>query len=66
VQVQTEFYSDKDVARIFNLSPSWVRGQRHKRKHGEPHIFNLEPRFIGRCARYVRAEVEALVRAWTA
>lgn len=55
------FYTDKDVARRLNLSPSWVRGQRHKRAHGVAHIFNLEPRYIGTCARYVAAEVEAFV-----
>lgn len=56
-----EFYSDKDVARILNMSPAWVRGQRHKRRHGEPCVFNLEPRYIGTCARYVRHEVETFV-----
>lgn len=55
------FYSDKDVARRLNLSPSWVRGQRHKRKHGLPHIFNIEPRYIGSCPRYVVEEVEAFI-----
>jgi hypothetical protein len=59
--VEPEFYTDKDVARILNLSPSWVRGQRHKRAHGLPHIFDLEPRYIGSCSRYVAAEVEAFV-----
>ncbi len=58
-----EFYSDKDVARILNISPSWVRGQRHKLRHGQPCIFDLEPRYIGSCARYVREEVEAFVTA---
>lgn len=58
-----EFYSDKDVARILSMSPAWVRGQRHKRRHGEPCTFDLEPRYIGTCARYVREEVEAFVTA---
>lgn len=61
MSVQCAFYTDKDVARRLNMSPSWVRGQRYKRRHGEPHILNLEPRYIGSCARYVREEVEALV-----
>jgi hypothetical protein len=59
--VEPAFYKDKDVARRLNLSPSWVRGQRHKRAHGLAHIFNLEPRYIGSCPRYVAAEVEAFV-----
>jgi hypothetical protein len=58
-----EFYSDKDIARILRMSPAWVRGQRHKRRHGLPCILDLEPRYIGSCARYVREEVEAFVTA---
>lgn len=56
-----EFYSDKDVARMLCMSPAWVRGQRHKRRHGQPCIFDLEPRYIGSAARYVRKEVEVFV-----
>jgi len=61
--VQPAFYTDKDIARRLNLSPSWVRGQRHKRAHGLAHILDLEPRYIGSCARYVAAEVEAFIEA---
>lgn len=63
MQVMPEFYADKDIARILNMSPAWVRGQRHKRRHGLPCIFNLEPRYIGSCARYRRDDVEAFVAA---
>lgn len=56
-----EFFTDKDVARVLSMSPAWVRGQRHKRRHGQPCIFDLEPRYIGTCARYVRGDVEAFV-----
>jgi len=55
------FYTDKDIARRLNLSPSWVRGQRHKRTHGLPHILDVEPRYIGSCPRYVVGEVEAFI-----
>lgn len=61
--IEPAFYTDKDVARRLNFSPAWVRGQRHKRKHGMDHILDIEPRFIGNCPRYVRAEVEAFVAA---
>lgn len=61
MSIELAFYSDKDVARRLNMSPSWVRGQRHKRSHGQPHILDLEPRYIGSCARYVRDEVESLI-----
>lgn len=56
------FISDKDVAHILGMSPAWVRGQRHKRRHGQPCVFDLEPRYIGSAARYVREEVEAFIR----
>ena len=55
------FLNDKDIARRLNLSPSWVRGQRHRRAHGLPHIFDLQPRYIGSCPRYVASEVDAFI-----
>ena len=57
----SDFYTDKELARKLSLSPSWVRGQRYKRAHGQPHILNLEPRYIGTCPRYVSAEVDRFV-----
>lgn len=65
MSVNLAFYSDKDVARRLNMSTSWVRGQRHKRRHGEAHVLDLEPRYIGACPRYVRDEVEALIEGWS-
>lgn len=59
--MESVFYSDKDVARRLSLSPAWVRGQRHKRKHGLPHILTLEPRYIGSTPRYVAKEVDAFI-----
>lgn len=58
---EPEFYTDKDIARRLNMSASWVRGQRHKRRHGLPCILDLEPKYIGSCARYHRDDVEAFV-----
>lgn len=58
---EPEFYNDKDVARKLSLSPSWVRGQRHKRAKGLPHILQVDARYIGTCPRYVRGEIEAFV-----
>lgn len=55
------FLSDKDVARLLNLSASWVRSQRYKQTHGLSHIFDVKPRYIGTCARYVASEVEAFI-----
>lgn len=64
--IEPAFYNDKDVARRLNLSPSWVRGQRHKRTHGLPHIFDLDARYIGSCPRYVAGEVEAFIASLAA
>jgi hypothetical protein len=64
--IEPAFLTDKEVARIIGLSPSWVRGQRHKRSHGLPHLLDLEPRYIGTCPRYVRTEVEAFIAALAA
>ncbi|AXK43490.1 hypothetical protein DVR09_05575 [Erythrobacter aureus] len=61
--MEAHFYTDKDVARRLNFSPSWVRGQRHKRKSGLPHFLNIEPRYIGSNPRYVATEVEAFIAA---
>ena len=61
--IEPAFYNDKDVARRLNLSPSWVRGQRFKRKNGDDHILTVDPRYIGSCPRYVRSEIEAFVAA---
>ena len=56
-----QFYTDKDVARLLRMSPSWVRVQRFKRRHSQPHVLDVEPRLIGSSPRYVRAEVEGFI-----
>jgi hypothetical protein len=56
-----QFLTDKDIARALKMSPSWVRVQRFKRHHDQPHILDLEPRYIGTCPRYLRSEVEAFL-----
>jgi hypothetical protein len=66
MSIEPAFYTDKDIARRLNLSPSWVRGQRHKRTHGLPHILDLDPRYVGSCPRYVKEEVEAFIAKLTA
>ena len=59
--IEPEFFTDKDVARKLNLSPSWVRGQRHKRAKGLAHILDVDARYIGTCPRYVKAEIDAFI-----
>lgn len=59
--IEPAFLTDKDVARRLSLSPSWVRGQRHKRKLGIDHVLKIDPRYIGGCPRYVREELDAFI-----
>lgn len=46
-------YRDRDVATLIGMSLSWVRGQRHLRKHGKDHVLALDPVFIGSTPLYV-------------
>lgn len=61
MQIEPVFYSDRDIASLLNLSASWVRGQRHKRRNGIDHILNVDPRYIGSCPRYLKSEIDAFV-----
>lgn len=61
ILISPAFYTDKDIARRLNLSASWVRGQRMKRRQGQPHILTIDPRCIGGAVRYVVSEVEAFI-----
>jgi hypothetical protein len=53
-------YRDRDVAKLIGMSASWVRVQRHLRKHERPHVLDLDPVFIGSTPLYA---ADALV-AW--
>ena len=66
METEPVFYTDKDVARLLKMSPEWVRQERFKRAHGEPHFFTLAPRHIGRSVRYVRKEVDDFVASLAA
>ena len=66
MSIEPAFYTDKDVAIRLALSPSWVRGQRHKRKYGHPHLLDVDARYIGTCPRYLKTEIDAFVEAISA
>jgi len=51
------YMNDRDVAAVFAMSTSWVRGQRYKRVHGLPHILEIDAVHIGSSRRYLRSEV---------
>lgn len=66
INVTRMFICDKDVARLLGMSPSWVRGQRYKRRRGLDHFLQIDPCLISSAVRYRRTEVEALASAITA
>lgn len=55
---QNALLTDKDLAQICGMSPSWVRQQRYRRRHGMDHALTIDPVMIGRCPRYKAQEVE--------
>lgn len=61
MSIEPAFYTDKDVARLFSMSPSWVRVQRHKRKHELDHVLAIDPIYIGSSPRYIKTGIDALI-----
>jgi hypothetical protein len=57
--VESRFLTDRDVAHYLNLSTSWVRGQRYRRRHGLPHVLSVDAINIGGSVRYLLNEIEA-------
>ncbi|CAN7163984.1 hypothetical protein LJR219_000199 [Phenylobacterium sp. LjRoot219] len=50
-------YRDRDVAKLIGMSSSWVRGQRHLRRHGKEHVLALDPVLIGSTPLYPADEL---------
>ena len=44
--------NDRAISAMLCISQSWVRKQRWLRRKGDPHIFTIEPIFIGTAPRY--------------
>jgi hypothetical protein len=51
-----DLLSDAAIARSLALSKSWVRKQRFNRRHGLPHVLDIDPVVIGRATRYASDE----------
>jgi hypothetical protein len=47
------FVDDKHIAGELLVSPSWVRGQRRKRRRGLPHYLTIDPVLVGSMPRYL-------------
>jgi len=54
-----QFLSDKDLAQILSVSPSWVRKQRHLRNKGEKHTLEINEVYIGSSPRYLASDLSA-------
>ena len=53
--------NDAEIARLLSMSRSWVRKQRFNRRHGLPHVFDLDPVLIGSVPRYRIEDVIAWI-----
>ena len=53
-----QFYNDRQIAGLLAVSVSWVRLQRYNRRHGKPHIFDVDPIPLGSAPRYAKADVD--------
>ena len=56
-----QFYNDKQIASLLAVSVSWVRLQRYNRRHGKPHIFDVDPVALGSTPRYAKTAVEEFI-----
>jgi len=54
-------WNDKMVAYSLCMSPSWVRGERYKRRHSLPHQLDIDPVLIGSKPLYVADEIRAFI-----
>ena len=61
--VERLLLNDCYVARLLGFSRSWMRQQRHRRKNGLNHQFDLDPIWIGTSPRYELADVERWIES---
>jgi hypothetical protein len=57
-----DLVNDKFVARLLDKSDSWVRQERRRRKLGQRHSLTIDPVMVGPSPRYIRREVDELLR----
>lgn len=55
--LDTSFWSDREIASQLRMSVSWVRKQRWLRRHGDDHVFTVDPVMIGKTPRYRQGDV---------
>ena len=55
--------NDAYIAKQLSISRGWVRKQRFNRRHGLPHVFDIDPVMIGSVPRYRVEDVGAWISA---
>ena len=55
------FIDDSELAKRLSMSPGWVRNQRWRRRHDQPHALTIDPVMIGASPRYRIEDVEAWI-----
>ena len=50
--IEKRLVGDSEIAKLLSVSRSFVRKQRFNRRHGHPHVFDVDPIFIGSVPRY--------------
>ena len=56
-----QLINDAGIAHLACMSRSWVRKERFLRRHGQPHVLDLDPIMIGSSPRYRLDEVIAWI-----
>lgn len=51
------FVSDKRIAEMLSVTPSWVRKQRSLRLNKQEHVLTIDPIYVGSSPRYETEEV---------
>ena len=54
---EIQLVGDGDIAGLLSVSRSWVRKQRYNRRHGLPHVFDVDPIMVGSLPRYCLRDV---------
>lgn len=56
-----DFLNDRAIAHRMGFSPGWVRLERFRRRHGQPHTLQIDPIIVGTKPRYLAEDVDALI-----
>jgi len=55
---EVNLLNDREIAHRVGFSPGWVRLERFRRRHGQPHTLTIDPLIVGTKPRYVAGEFD--------